>query len=514
MRKVKANSRVASLLLALLMVIGAVFATGIPAKAATGTLKIHKLSQQSCATEDKEEGKSYYEKETGVWHEYLMGAQYTVYEIGTMTQTTGADGQIQVVYTPTLSGLTSISEETDADAIVIPDGTSPAAQGTTAAANGGVLEFTLTTEKVYLVKETVTPEGVSKANNFIITVPMYLDGEWKNDIEAFPKNMDNDTSITKSSDIPGNSDDGNKKSVNVGEVVDYEVKVTVPTDILTANYTKFNIVDTSSSSLTIDLTTVDVKLGATTLTLGTGYTRTYSGNVLTISFYNDAGTALTSFMPGDEITLTYKAKIGQSAGTAINNRAEVVYTTDSGEKVVPPGPGGTEDIYTYSYGVQKVDDETASALEGAKFILSAYFNGANEQVPYAASGVTQKWLAYTDDAWSYVDDADEAKVFTSAADGMFKAEGLKYGIYYMTEIEAPAGYTLLRDDIEVTIGEVSTEDAYDAGFTIQVVNKKSVGGGLPDTGGKGIYLYIFLGVGLIAAAAVVYVKTRKKSPAV
>jgi len=542
----KATSRITACLLSLLMVVGMLFSSTSTAFAANeGTLNIHKLSSVGIATGTGDALKTYWTDAAGTTdYEYLAGATYTVYQIGTLTQT--STSPIATTYTPAAglqdtsgAAITTLTASTDPNSIDVSTATQ-AATGTTSGTGPLTINTGLDTNGVYLVKETATPAGVSSATNFIVTVPMYdaATSTWTNTINAFPKNSANDTKIDKATTSTLTPDAGGNATVSIGDVVGYQVEVTTPSDMTTAGYTKFNIVDTSSKGLVIDTTTggapgsVSVEIAGTPLTYGTDYTMTYntagaSANVMTISFYNAGGTALYTLGNNVKITVTYDAAVtSAAAGSAITNTATVDYTTptgsgtqeDPGDPSVP-GSGGGSTIYTYSYALQKVD-ESSAALNGASFALSVYLDASGNMVAKGTAGATLNYLTYTSGAWGYTTNVASAYTVTSAGINAIAAfDGLEYStFYYLVETAAPTNYTKLIDPIQVTINQTTTNDIYGAsaaGYTIQVVNKlqSSLVGALPSTGGNGIYLYLIAGIVLIGAASVIYVKTRKKNPA-
>lgn len=534
----KVTSKVTAWALAMLMVVGALFTTSSTVLAASeGTLNIHKLSSPGIATGTGDAGKTYWTDAAGTTdYEYLAGATYTIYKIGTFSQTStsGTPGSAGLTYTP-LAGLqdtggaaiTALNASTNPDTINV----STAAFVDSDTTDGtGVLTFNTNLDKdgVYLVKETVTPVGVSTATNFIVTVPMYVNGAWTNTIDAYPKNSTTDLTVDKAITSTHVTDGSGNKTVNVGDTVSYQIDVNVPSDIASAGYTKFDIIDTSSKALTIDTTTggfpgtVVVKDGSTILTEGTDYTVVYditgaTTNVMTVSFYSASGVSMYTLTGGNTVTVTYDATIGSGSSTITNN-AKVDYTTAGGSGTEEDKVPGDNTVYTYSYALKKVDDSsTPIPLTGAKFVMSVYLDASGNMVAKGTTGATLNYLTQNAGAWGYTTVLANAYEVTSAgADALAAFEGLKYGtFYYLVETAAPTNYTLLIDDINVTIDANTTATAATAGgHSIQVVNKleSSIIGALPSTGGNGIYLYLILGGVLIAAGSVLYVKTRKKNP--
>ena len=76
--------------------------------------------------------------------------------------------------------------------------------------------------------------------------------------------------------------------------------------------------------------------------------------------------------------------------------------------------------------------------------------------------------------------------------------------YYLVETKAPAGYKQLNRVVEVTIE--GTEKDYTAEVTI--LNTANVS--LPITGGIGTLIFTISGIALMGAAALLYIRSRKK----
>ena len=554
MLKTKKSSRVLSLLLGMLLAIGVVTSTAITAFAATGSLTIYKLADEgltfaevsAIAQNEIDAGnysgkaadyiaKFYYKKTDGsttTYHKYLSGATYTIYKIGTMKQSTSASSNnstVNMVYAP-ISGLkdkagssiTVLNSSTDADNINT-SGLTAVDSKTTGA--DGIIKFSgLGDNTVYLVVETSTPAGVTKVNNFIVSVPYYdaTDG-WINDITAYPKNAKNDAAISKVTTAGTVLDTDSKETASFGSTIGYKVSATVPSDIDTAGYTQFDIVDIPSTYLTIDSASITVYLNGTAagdlLKKGTDYVLDYSSGKLTIKFVDStlSSTNLTDLLDGgNEIFVTYNAKIAAlvpSDVKTITNDIQIQYKTDGGPGTTDPDPDPKPVIYLYNYSLKKVDDaSTPSPLANAAFAM------------YRLDGTTKQYLTYSSTGgWGTSANIRDAHTITSGSNGLVQFIGLAYGEYYITETAAPDGYTLLTNDIKVTIDGTTTaayiNEAADVsgniapqykGYSITVVNAKATGS-LPTTGGNGIYLFLIIGGALVVTALVLYAISRKKN---
>ena len=135
----------------------------------------------------------------------LAGVEFTIYKIADIEQTTGADGNVKLKYSPIVTeidsdtfnkNVTDYSQISDAIETAISSGKLQPA--TTAAATkmdqGGKtasVTFSGLDLGVYAVKETNAPsQVVSKTANFLVSVPMTnkAGDDWLYDIKAYPKN--------------------------------------------------------------------------------------------------------------------------------------------------------------------------------------------------------------------------------------------------------------------------------------------------------------------------------------
>ena len=99
---------------------------------------------------------------------------------------------------------------------------------------------------------------------------------------------------------------------------------------------------------------------------------------------------------------------------------------------------------------------------------------------------------------------------TTKEDGTAEYKGLKEGTYYLKEVTAPAGYTLLKQNIEVQINaeQIESDEESNGYQTIEIGNQKA--GLLPFTGGLGTIIYTLLGLSIVAIAATSITMYQKK----
>ena len=83
-----------------------------------------------------------------------------------------------------------------------------------------------------------------------------------------------------------------------------------------------------------------------------------------------------------------------------------------------------------------------------------------------------------------------------------------YKSYWIVETKAPEGYNLLSAPVKVDFTEeLSTADT---DYTVEVQIKNTTGFTLPKTGDIGTILFTVAGVGLIGAAVILLIASRKR----
>lgn len=258
------------------------------------------------------------------------------------------------------------------------------------------------------------------------------------------------------------------------------------------------------------------------------------------------------------IVIFYDAVLNENAEIGLPGNENTVYLEFSND---PNGEGTgqtTEDtviVFTYELDGTKVDGANhETTLEDAQFVL---LNGAKTRVARVANGKFVEWVE-PDDIKVGLTGNDTLKmgqltkedfinggglVITSGADGTFKIAGLDDGTYYLREIQAPAGYNLLENDVELVITadtangqewdgdpataleglnmtfnvvdaeEVPTEvEGVLVGGTVGITVENNRGATLPETGGMGTTLfYIIGGLLVVGAGILLVVRIRMKA---
>lgn len=480
--------------------------------------------------------------------------QYTIYKVATVKQTTsGTSTSMQYILDTgvTLTG-GIVGNGTN---VALPTGTTPAdfvsglPAGTalTNTAGTGILTFSSLPLGLYLVRETVSPAGVTQSNDFLVSIPMSetVSGNqvWNYDPVATPKNTVVDGKVSKTITGGATATGGgtNEWTASLGAELDYKVTATLPTTFVQTPYTTYKVTDTPGAGLSINLDGtgaagsfdgIVVKVGTTTLVKGTDYTIAASGTGFAVELITAQPTATApstdKTTPGAQlptltaasipingavVTITYKATM-LPAGGSLANAVNVTsaYNTSGGGSVTPPTitPPPTDPlptVVTYNYAIQKVDGSNAP-LTGATFAIRNALNG--------------KYLAWTSTGgWAEATGLSDTNLYkvtsaTGPTSGIVSFNGLAGTItgtneYEIVEISAPAGYSALTAPITVTIDSASTTLANTAGsYSMQVVNSKANTFTLPGTGGMGIYIYTIGGVLLIGTAILLFALNRKR----
>lgn len=219
------------------------------------------------------------------------------------------------------------------------------------------------------------------------------------------------------------------------------------------------------------------------------------------------------------------------------------------------GTGRTEEdkviVFTYQLDGTKVDGETQAALQNAQFVL---LNGAKSEAAVVVAGKVTEWIKFgtqadgtkleiptTYEGWTALAQQHNGLILTSDENGLFNIAGLDDGTYFLREIQAPNGYNLLEEDVQLDIAADTTNGQTWAGApetaltalnmtitvgeaeptpvrgdleagTVGVTVENNQGATLPETGGMGTTLfYIIGGLLVVGAGVLLVVRIRMKA---
>lgn len=307
-------------------------------------------------------------------------------------------------------------------------------------------------------------------------------------------------SDTAVNDTAATGSDGVTASIN--QHVGFEVDSIVPDLTGYTNYT-YKFTDTMSAGLTPDRN-VKVTIGTDDVTDES--TIAYDGQVTTVQVPFDV---LRRYEKDTPVAVTYSATVNANASiypsaTGNTNDVSLEYSNNvTDETIKETTPPSSVNVYLFTLDVTKVNSKDEK-LPGAKFVLKD------------SDG---NFIALTSNEGRYKVSDDEAVVASettatvvSDANGKIYVDGLAAGTYTLTEIEAPEGYNLLNDPVEINIVATYNDDGEVTSVTGNVktiVNK--AGGLLPSTGGIGTYIFTFGGAAIMIAAAGVLLFKKKKA---
>ena len=237
---------------------------------------------------------------------------------------------------------------------------------------------------------------------------------------------------------------------------------------------KFELKDTFSDGLDYVYETeakdgVTVQINGATVT--SGYTVTYSGRVLTITFAS--ATILAN--QGKSVTATYNATVNGNAVVnktgGNNNKVELEYSNNPEKATDVKTLEDNVPVYTFAFDLKKLDGADDSRLAGAKFQMK---NG-DDVLYFTVSGET-----YT---LSDKNAAGATNVIETVSGEDITFKGLDAGTYTLTETDAPTGYAKLANVITVQVEAAKEEDALTGAAKITVTNATAVTDTTGDTEG-------------------------------
>lgn len=336
----------------------------------------------------------------------------------------------------------------------------------------------------YQMKETNAPEGYGLTTDvwtFQITNNGAVDEENGKETGRVLKetivNYATPSNIVKNVTTDGQDLESTK---SVGDNVTWIIKPAIPADI--ENYESFVVTDRLDSRLTYKSTSVTA--GNDALTVDVDYTVVYDNDLLTITFTPNGLAKLDGKVLKIEVvtTLSESVTVGE-----INNTATLTYENAGGTT------GTEEDSATVWTGGIKIFKHTIgnTPLAGAQF--KVYIS---EEDAKAGQNAIQR--------------GGKDLVITSNEDGYAIVEGLGEGNYWFVETKAPVdengeSYAMLKAPVKVTLDKEKASENY---ATQAILNTKLVS--LPITGGIGTLIFTFSGIALMGAAALLYIRSRRK----
>lgn len=308
--------------------------------------------------------------------------------------------------------------------------------------------------------------------------------------------------------------EADKTNIEVGDLVTYKVKTTVPYQEVKPNgqklVTEFKVSDNLTGA-TFYLTGKAVK--------GTAAVNTITVNGATVPGFEKLSETLNgqsafelnlmdlvkddNTYAGQEVVITY---------TALVNKANLV--ENNATSTQDPN-GTTTKTYSGNATITKLEVNTTHVLKGAEFVVYRINKETNKKeyaVIDANGWITGQWIEETTENEV---PAGLGTTLTTADDGTVTVKGLKAGDYYFKEVVAPDGYSINDKDIAFTMAEttdkttgVVTGVAPTQPELIKMYDSKL--SALPSTGGMGTTLFTIAGCAIMVAAAGFFFASRKR----
>lgn len=410
----------------------------------------------------------------------------------------------------------------------------------------------------YLVRDTDTVSGDDAATRFILKLT--------DNVEVTPK------SVKPSVEKKVQEDDKYQDDISYGtgynDVADYDIGSDVPFKLIgtvpdMTGYETYQYIfhDTLSTGLSLNADSIKVyladsknaDLSVLTPVANTNYTVTTEdlNDSCTFEIKITDLTKIPSISSDKFIIVAYTAELTSDAVVGLNGNTNTVQLEYSNDPYDTTSTGETvEDeviVFTYKLETTKTDKKNAETkLQNAKFVLLssdgtkvAKVNANDKLVEWVAVPAAASSGKPTLDEWETFDEGLRASggtdkvILTSGSNGLFNVTGLDDGTYRLREIQAPDGYNLLTDDVEVVITAATangqTWDGTAAGALTEltvtaadesgtgVVNTGTasitIGNGkgieLPSTGGAGTTLFYIAGA-ILAVGAGVFLVVRRR----
>lgn len=304
--------------------------------------------------------------------------------------------------------------------------------------------------------------------------------------------------------------EADKTNAEVGDLVTYTVRTTVP----------YQEVKPNNEKLVNEFTVSDKLTGATFYLKGEAVKRTAAVNKITVNGATVEGFAKlneslhgqNSFdlnlmglvkddntYAGQEVVITYTALVDKA--NTVENKAKSTQDPN----------GTTTKTYSGNATITKLELNTTNVLKGAEFVVYRMNGDVKEYAVIDENGwITGQWIAETTENEV---PAGLGTTLTTADDGTVTVKGLKAGDYYFKEVVAPDGYSINNNDIAFTMEEKQTNGVV---TSVAAANPELIKmydsklSELPSTGGMGTTLFTIAGCAIMVAAAGFFFASRKR----
>ena len=333
----------------------------------------------------------------------------------------------------------------------------------------------------------------------------------------------NTTTVNLKTEAPSITKKADKETVEIGQVVTYTVKGSIPDTTGYAEYV-YKIHDVLSTGLdfvndvdgaALTGNTVNVKIaftdGVDASTAPTTAVLSGTGN-RTMALDLSAWVKDNQTNKGKAFTVTYYAKVNKDAVVTEKNKAQLEYGNKPGETTTTTPSEAKTPTYPLDINKIKKGANPEEKLAGAKFKL--YRNETDAKTDKNA-------ITVSGSKGNYVVDPTSTTEFESVKSIEGKGynlhlNGLAAGEYWLKETEAPAGFNKLTDPVKITITKaddaewtVKKNDTKEEDKIIDIEN--STGSLLPSTGGAGVVVLAGVAILLVFGVVVSFIRDKRKA---
>ena len=334
--------------------------------------------------------------------------------------------------------------------------------------------------------------------------------------------------VNLKTEAPSIEKTADKTTVNIGDVVKYTVKGSIPDTTGYAQYV-YKIHDELSTGLDFvnDAKGTALGAGATTVNVTVAFTDnsvTAAGTTPTVATLDTANNRKMSLdlsewvranqtNKGKEFTVTYYAKVNKDAVVTEKNNAKLEYGNNPTDTTTTtPSEAKTP---TYPLDILKTKKDSTVKLAGAKFSLyTTEADAKNGTNPIKVTGGNGNYVVDSTSATTEFESVEniEGKGYN------LRVNGLAEGTYYLVETKAPDGYNKLTapvvikitksTDTDVNNWTISKDGTVETDKIIDIAN--STGSLLPSTGGRGAIAFAVIAALLVFGVAVSFIRDKRK----
>lgn len=344
----------------------------------------------------------------------------------------------------------------------------------------------------------------------------------------------NTTTVNLKTEAPSITKEADKDTVEIGQVVTYTVKGSIPDTTGYSEYVykihdelskgldfvknaKGDALDnTNEVNVTVAFTDASVIAAGTTPTTATLETTNNKKMSLDLSEWVKANQAYK----GKEFTVTYYAKVNKDAVVDTKNSATLEYGNNPSDKTTTTPSEAKTPTYPLDILKKKAGTGTDSiALEklaGAKFEL--YRNVTDAKAGKNAINVSGSNGNYVVDPTSLTTEFESVESIGEKGYNLH-LNGLAAGDYWLKETKAPDGFNKLANPIKITI--TKSADGNENNWTIsrdgeeetdKIIDiENSTGSLLPSTGGAGVIVFAGVAILLVFGVVVSFIRDKRKA---